>query len=60
MAYFPKEWWATFPLLVMGGSAFIGGILALIFLPETFGKPLPETMEDAINLDKKPSSTTTN
>ena len=37
----------------MGGSALIGGIVAWINLPETLGKPLPETMEDAINLGKK-------
>ena len=30
-----------------------GGIVAWINLPETLGKPLPETMEDAINLGKK-------
>ena len=37
----------------MGGSALLGGIFALINLPETYGKPLPETMEDALNLGRK-------
>jgi hypothetical protein len=37
----------------MGGSALIGGVLALVNLPETLGEKLPETMEEAINLGKK-------
>lgn len=45
--------WAPLPLLIFGGSALFGGIVAWINLPETLGKPLPETMEDAINLGKK-------
>ena len=49
--------WAPLPLLVLGGSALIGGILAWINLPETLGKPLPETMEDALNLSKPREST---
>lgn len=44
--------WKPLPLLVMGGSAFIGGIVALICLPETLGQKLPESMEDALNLGK--------
>ena len=45
-------YWKPLPLLIMGGSALIGGIIALLFLPETLGKPLPETMEDAVNLSR--------
>ncbi len=33
------------PMVIMGSSAFIGGILALT-LPETLGAQLPETLED--------------
>lgn len=36
----------------MGGSAFIGGVIALINLPETLGKRLPETMAEALALNK--------
>jgi len=39
--------------VIMGGSALIGGIIAWLFLPETLGKPLPETMEDAVNLSRR-------
>ena len=45
--------WKPFPLLIMGGSALIGGIIALINLPETLGEALPENMDDAVNLGKK-------
>ena len=34
----------------MGGSSLIGGLVALLNLPETLGKKLPENMEDALNL----------
>ena len=52
--------WKPLPLLVFGSSALIGGAFALLFLPETLGYPLPETMEDALALgspkDKKEKS----
>lgn len=41
------------PFIVLGGSALLGGIFALVNLPETLGKKLPETMEEALNLNKK-------
>ena len=41
------------PFIVLGGSALLGGIFALINLPETLGKKLPETMDEALNLNKK-------
>ena len=37
----------------MGGSSLLGGIMILINLPETLGEPLPETMEEALNLGNK-------
>ena len=43
------------PMLIMGGSAFVGGILSLM-LPETLGAQLPETLEEISTLkhnDKK-------
>ena len=39
------------PMLILGVSAVIGGILALFF-PETVGLKLPQTMEDALNIGK--------
>lgn len=46
--------WKPLPLIIMGGSALIGGLLALVNLPETLGQKLPETMQEAIDLGKKP------
>lgn len=37
---------ASLPLLLFGTVSFIGGILSL-FLPETLGKKLPDTVEEA-------------
>ena len=42
--------WAPLPLLVMGAGSFLGGILVFIFLPETLGKKLPDSMQEALNL----------
>ena len=33
------------PLFIMGLSCLVGGVIA-VFLPETLGAPLPETLED--------------
>ena len=35
----------SIPLFIMGMSCLLGGIIA-VFLPETLGAPLPETLED--------------
>ena len=38
----------TAPLIIMGGSSLLGGIMA-IFLPETLGAKLPETVAQVSN-----------
>lgn len=37
--------WGPLPLILFGGLAIFAGFLALL-LPETSGKPLPQTIED--------------
>ena len=39
------------PYIIFGTVSLIAGGLAL-FLPETLGQPLPQTIDDAINLGK--------
>ena len=40
------------PLLIMGVSVLLGGLLTMIFLPETKGTTLAETVEDVENLGR--------
>ena len=40
------ENWAPLPLLIFGVSCLMGGMTTL-FLPETAGRNLPETLEEA-------------
>lgn len=42
------------PLLLFGVVAFIAGLIAS-FLPETLGIKLPDTIEEAESIGKKPS-----
>ena len=44
--------WKPLPLVLMGSSAVLSGLLAT-FLPETTGLPLPNTMEEAIKIPEK-------
>ncbi|XP_035766414.1 solute carrier family 22 member 16 isoform X2 [Neolamprologus brichardi] len=46
--------WIYLPQLIVGILALIFGVLAL-FLPETLGKPLTTTLEEAESLGRKPS-----
>ncbi|KAM4040440.1 solute carrier family 22 member 2 isoform 2-T2 [Anomaloglossus baeobatrachus] len=48
--------WKELPLIVFAVIGIISGILVL-FLPETKGRALPETIEDAENLHRKEEST---
>jgi len=36
----------SIPLTVFGSAMFISGVLSMLTLPETFGKELPETIQD--------------
>ena len=42
----PKVAFKELPLIIMGGSTLVGGVLTLLLLPETLGMPLPETVAD--------------
>eukprot|EP00092_Neocalanus_flemingeri_P108291 GFUD01139069.1.p1 GENE.GFUD01139069.1~~GFUD01139069.1.p1 ORF type:complete len:563 (-),score=86.66 GFUD01139069.1:194-1882(-) len=43
---------SSIPFIVMGSSCCIGGLTALL-LPETAGKPLPDTIEEACRIGSK-------
>jgi len=43
-----SDFWTPLPLIIYGALAFTGGILSL-FLPETLGRRLPETIQDGEN-----------
>merc|ERR1719233_176669 len=45
-------YFAALPLVIMGVLSLLGGVLILALLPETLGKPLPETVADALDLEK--------
>jgi len=44
--------WEPLPLLILGSISAIGGVLVFMFLPETLGEKLPESMEEALQLGK--------
>ena len=41
--------WASLPLVIYGSFSVVAGLLPL-FLPETLGQKLPETLEEGENL----------
>jgi len=50
--YLPAIAFKELPLIIMGISVLLGGLLTVIFLPETKGTTLAETVEDVENLGK--------
>ena len=46
------EFWSPLPFLIIGSACILASILG-IFVPETRGESMPETMEDALNIGKK-------
>lgn len=52
IVYRLAELWHELPLVVFAGIAVVGGGLVLL-LPETKGKTLPETIEDAENMHRQ-------
>ncbi|XP_071746425.1 organic cation transporter protein isoform X2 [Lepeophtheirus salmonis] len=46
-----KSVWGPLPMILVGIIASVAGVLALGF-PETIGSSLPETKEDALNIEK--------
>ena len=47
-----RQIWQPFPMVIMGTVGTIAGLLAL-FLPETTGLVLPETMEEALSIRER-------
>ena len=46
------QFWSPLPFLIIGTACIFAALLCL-FIPETKGEPMPETIEDALNLGKK-------
>ncbi|XP_023325051.1 organic cation transporter protein [Eurytemora carolleeae] len=49
-----KKFWEPAPVFIMGCTATVAGMLALLF-PETLGETLPDTIDDAARIGKKNS-----
>lgn len=47
-----RQIWGPFPMVIMGTVGTLAGLLALL-LPETTGLVLPETMEEALNINER-------
>ncbi|XP_052820404.1 organic cation transporter protein-like [Mya arenaria] len=50
--FVPGKFGQALPLIVFGGLSVVAGLLSL-YLPETNGVPLPETIQDAVNFGTK-------
>jgi len=48
--FLPSVTFKELPLIIMGASTLFGGIISLIFLPETLGVPLVNTLKDVEHL----------
>ena len=47
-----KDYWVPAPVMIMGVSATMAGVCAFAF-PETAGKKLPDTIEEAIHIGEE-------
>ncbi len=45
-------YWQPLPMVVLGLPALAFGTLSLLFLPETFGRPLPQNIDEAMEINK--------
>ena len=43
------------PLVIFGTFAFVSGTVVYLFLPETLGRPLPETISEALDFSQNDS-----
>ena len=50
--YLPDVTFAQLPFIVFGLGTLLGAIVS-VFLPESLGHPLPDTLEDATKLGEK-------
>ena len=46
------QFWSPLPFLIIGTACIFAALLCLL-IPETKGEPMPETIEDALNLGKR-------
>ena len=51
LCFFKEDIWKPLPSLIFGVVASVAGVL-MFTLPETLGKTLPETIEDAEKFGK--------
>lgn len=44
--------WAPLPSIIFGTTALLAGVLTILLLPETLGRKMPETVDDALALSQ--------
>ncbi len=49
-------YWKPLPMVVLGLPAILFGTLAFLFLPETFGRSLPQNMQEAMEINRSKNS----